>query len=113
MENKDLWGDILYTHRKQGNKPKTIYIVVGNTGWYDSYHKWLVKAFVSEERAKKFIESAKKEYEKIRNKYGNDEFWFHNYIKNNDSNPLDPNMYVDDGGVQYFYKEVEIDEICQ
>lgn len=38
----------------------TIYVVKGNTGMYDDFYEWNVKAFVDKRKAKRFAEKAQK-----------------------------------------------------
>ena len=44
---------------------KIIYIVYGSEGSHDDYHEWDVKAFISKEKAKQFVELLKEEAERV------------------------------------------------
>lgn len=44
---------------------KTIYIVYGGAGWYEDYHEWNIKAFISKEKAKQLVESLNNEAERV------------------------------------------------
>ena len=81
-----------------------IYIVEGQTGEYSDNISWPVKAFVSEEKAKEFVEQVSAEYRKIRERCGR------GWNRKKYSNPLDPNMEMDYTGTIYNYYWVELDE---
>jgi hypothetical protein len=86
-----------------------IYVVEGQTGEYSDNRNWIVKGFVSEEKAKDFVVRVSEEYRKLRATYGGD-FWYNDWDREKFPNPLDPYMEADYTGTTYCYFTVEVDE---
>ena len=86
---------------------KTIYVVEGSTGEYSDRSEWPVRAFTSEEKAKKFVEALAAWCDK--NGCGEnrgDSYW----EARDKGHPLDPSFNSDYTGTRYTYYSVELDE---
>lgn len=83
-----------------------IYVVIGATGEYGDHRDWMVKAFLSKEKAQAFVEDvsaiARELYAALSSKF--------DYYRLRGMNPLDPNMDCDYTGVRYHYCEVDLEE---
>jgi hypothetical protein len=90
-----------------------IFVVFGQTGEYSDHMEWPVKAFVSEEEAKLFVENVTSEYYRLKQKYGGNKSkyssWIYKMYDADDSNLLDPKMRTDYTGTSYRYFEMELD----
>ena len=107
----DGFGQVCSGDRRM--KLKTIYVVEGQTGEYSDHCKWPVRAFVSEKRAKRFVEEVSQEYRKLKQRYyvdGGPAGWYFKMKDAEEQNPLDPNMQTDYTGTTYSYYPIELDE---
>lgn len=89
---------------------RKIYVVEGSTGEYSDHCEWPVRAFVSEKKAKEFVERVSAEYRKLVNKYGNAREARFKMMEKDIKNPLDPNMQIDYTGTNYNYFSIDLDE---
>lgn len=87
-----------------------VYVVSGQTGEYSDNRNWIVKGFVSEEKAKDFVVKVSEKYREIREKHGNSSFWHCDWDREKFPNTLDPYMEADYTGTTYCYFPVEVDE---
>ena len=85
-----------------------IFVVFGQTGEYSDYREWPVKAFVCEEKTKKFMEDVTAEYKRLRDKYSKGRYDSWSY-RVEEVERLDPKMETDYTGTTYHYFEMELD----
>jgi len=83
-----------------------IYIVLGRSGEYEEQSEWIVKGFISEKKAQKFVKDVQKIANELHKSLDNKLYYHTLYGKN----PLDPKMECDFKEPEYYYCEVELEK---
>lgn len=83
---------------------KCVYVVYGTTGEYSDRQEWTVKAFVNEERAKRFAGACQDEVTRLKALYGDELRW-----NKADIHKYDPQFKWDYTGTDYWVDEIELD----
>jgi hypothetical protein len=89
------------------HKMQKIYLVMGQTGEYEDYSEWTVKAFIDKKKAEELVAKASKRANKIHS-------MMLKAIHEDRSVPdfksrYDPNIYMCYNGTSYFIVEVPLD----
>jgi len=81
-----------------------VYVVIGESGEYDSYYKWFIMAYLDRGKAEEHKRNANKRGKEIRDLVINQ-----GYDRDSLSNKYDPEMIdnMDYDGATYFIEEVE------
>jgi hypothetical protein len=83
-----------------------VYVVEGSSGdplgEYSDHTEWMVKAFTTEDAAKRFITKCSKRANELQAQYSS------TYDMPKGANEYDPEMQVDYTGVNYGYAKVEL-----